>query len=280
LEAILAAATALLHLMRSWPSMNQERPDLMVRAASCIINLVASLDSPDASLKACREFTSSSSSNGPTTMTSHVLFLTIHALTMEMCALLPLNTQFLSESFPRFAASFPSLLASTSRLLVLGTYGETTLLATNCLLNSDDASIQLGSAQWQSSSNLGTISHEESMGGESIEKESLMHGIASAWGSSMIGYGSSKLGNTRGVLSETEQEIAVIECILWTAPIIADACGKGGGGGGKNKRGGAGEAGAADEEQAGDTVADTTVTADTTPSVEPPAAVADRKSVV
>lgn len=55
LEAILAAATALLHLMRSWPSMNDERPDLMVRAASCIINLVASLDSPDASLKACRD---------------------------------------------------------------------------------------------------------------------------------------------------------------------------------------------------------------------------------
>jgi hypothetical protein len=55
LEAILAAATALMHLMRSWPSMNEERPDLMVRAASCIINLVASLDSPDASLKACRD---------------------------------------------------------------------------------------------------------------------------------------------------------------------------------------------------------------------------------
>ena len=162
-------------------------------------------------------------------MTSHVLFLTIHALTMEMCALLPLDTQFLSESFPRFAASFPSLLATTSRLLVLGTYGETTLLATNCLLNSDDASMQLGSAQWQSSSHLGPISHEESMGGESVESESLMHGIASGWGSSMIGYGtsSSKVGHARGVLSETEQEIAVIESMLWTAPIIADASGKG-----------------------------------------------------
>jgi len=46
------------------------------------------------------------------------------------------------------------------------------------------------------------------------------------------------------VLTETEQEIALIESMLWTAPIIADVGGKGGssggGGGGGGGRGGGG----------------------------------------
>ena len=106
-----------------------------VRAASCIINLVASLDSPDASLKALREglapdgaIGSSSTTTTTTTMTSHVLFLTIHSLTLEMASLLPLHSDFLTRDFPTFASSFPSLLASTTRLLVAGNHGETTLL--------------------------------------------------------------------------------------------------------------------------------------------------------
>jgi hypothetical protein len=144
-----------------------------------------------------------------------------------MCALLPLDQVFLRESFPRFAASFPSLLASTSKLLRLGTYGENTLLSTNCLLNNEDMSLQNGSQQWQSSSHLGPISQ---FGGESGEKESFLHGISCSWGSTMVGYGGSGKGNsTRGCLTETEQEIAVIESMLWTSPIIADASGKGGG---------------------------------------------------
>ena len=48
------------------------------------------------------------------------------------------------------------------------------------------------------------------------------------------------------MLTETEQEIALIESMLWTAPIIADVGGKGGssggggGGGGGNGGGGGG----------------------------------------
>ena len=227
LEAINAASTALLHLMRSWPTMHEERPDLMTKCAACILNLVSSLGSPDVSLKIVKEGGATDdakeSEGGGTTLTSHVLFLTIHASTMEMSSLLPLDPTFLNDSFPRFAASFPALLASTSRVLAHGTYGETTLLATHCLLDGRDGVLQTGSLQWQSCSHAGPTSHSVSFGGESVECDALRNGIASTWGGSSGGTGGKSLA--RGVLTETEQEIATIEAMLWTAPIIADGSG-------------------------------------------------------
>ena len=135
----------------------------MVRASTCIINLVASLDSPDMSLKVFTEASGGQAdstilSGNSTSITSHVLFLTIHAVCLEMCALLPLDRKFLEELSPSFAASFSALLASSLRLFVGGNFGETSLLSTHCLLDPEDCALQIGSSAWQSASHLGMSS--------------------------------------------------------------------------------------------------------------------------
>ena len=237
LEATSAAATALLHLLRSWPTMYDERPDLMVRASTCLINLVASLDSPDASLKA---FTEAGGGHADSTIltghstatTSHVLFLTVHATCLEMCALLPLDRKFLEELSPSFAASFPALLASSLRLFVGGNYGETSLLATHCLLDPEDCALQIGSAAWQPASHLGMSgAHAASICAASADKEALVAATAAAWGGGGRAKGSggsvAKESPCRGVLTEVEMEIALVEAMMWAAPVIAEASGKG-----------------------------------------------------
>ena len=239
LEATSAAATALLHLMRSWPAMYAERPDFMVRASKCIINLVSSLDSPEASLKAFTDANGSKTDStiltgSSTTVTSHVLFLTIHAACFEMCALLPLDRKFLVELSPSFAASFPALLASSVRLFVGGNFGETSLLSTHCLLDPEDSVLQMGSSAWQSSSHLGMSgAHSASFCSASADKEMFVAAVAATWGGGTRGKGKSSGGSSAkespcyGILTETESEIALMEAMMWAAPLISAASGKG-----------------------------------------------------
>ena len=215
LEVVATAMCALTRLVASWPTLANDDAESMEECVICVLNVVSALSPPLQSLSNL----ANSNSNTKTISTSFlggstnkskqsknvkadIMFITLYATSLEACALLPV-----SETLAR---ALPSLVQSTVTAFVDGLYGQTSLLDCLPLLDSGDASLQIGERKWPGIPRCrGEDIHFVS------DVDVLEEPIALSLDSAYV------------KISLIEQEFALINAMAWAVPIIANGAGRG-----------------------------------------------------